>query len=164
MCAAYFVSTPRVSISCGFKRAIRHVWRSPHGRGRVVRCVSVLGRANRAAFANVTSVVPGRFINGNYVKRADRVRDSLLVYNHHDFRMDRDEILVRHTDLLAIREFQSERVKTILRTASDLPDYHGAKLSLRVLESILQLHPASVAAPSEALVTCAAYLARAPRV
>ena len=78
--------------------------------------------------ASSISVVARRLINGYNMKRTDRVGDSLLVYDDHDFWMESDEILVRHAQLLSIRQFQGERMKAILQTASDLINNHGLKV------------------------------------
>ena len=82
-----------------------------------------------------------RFINGNDVNRIDGVRNSLLIYDHNDFGMERDEIFVRHAEFLAVPQLQRERMKTILQAASDLLNNHGGNVSSRRTNSILQLQP-----------------------
>ena len=71
------------------------------------------------------------------MKGIDRVGNSFSIDDHDNFVMERDEIFVRHTELLAVRQFQSERMKTILQPASDLFDDHGRNLLLHENESML---------------------------
>ena len=81
------------------------------------------------------------FVNGNNVKRADGVRNPLLVDDDNGLGMNSDETLVRHTNLLAARQFQRKRMKAILQPASDLLDNHGRNFPPQNLEATLQLQP-----------------------
>ena len=62
------------------------------------------------------------------MQRIDGVRNSLLVNDHDDFGMERNKILMRHTELLAIGQLQSEGLEPIVQPVSNLFDEHAAKL------------------------------------
>ena len=79
--------------------------------------------------------MPGCFLNRNHVQRADGGRDALLVYDHDDFGMDGDEILMWHTDFPAAGQFQRERMESVLQPTSDLFNDHRINLSLRLVSA-----------------------------
>ena len=87
----------------------------------------------------VRESVARRFINRNDVKRTDGMRNPFLVYDDNGFWMNRDEILVRHTNLFAARQFQRERVKAVFKPALYLFDNHGDTLLLRFPDATSQL-------------------------
>jgi hypothetical protein len=84
-----------------------------------------------------TSMVTRRFSNRNNVERADRVRNPLLVDDHDRFRMEGDEVLMRHADFPATGKLQRERMKAVLQPTPDLFDDHGVRLASRPSTAIL---------------------------
>jgi hypothetical protein len=69
------------------------------------------------------------------VRRIDGVGNAFLINDDDNFGMEGDEILMRHAILLAIRQFQCERMKSIVKPFSDLLDYHVSNLSPGECES-----------------------------
>ena len=78
------------------------------------------------------------FVNRNDVKWIDGVGNPFLINDHDNLGMEGDEILMGHAIFLTVRQFQRERVKSIVKPFSDLLDYHLCNLPPGGYESRLQ--------------------------
>ena len=85
------------------------------------------------------SMMPRRLVNRDNVKWTDGVRDAFFSYDHNCLGMNSDEILMRHSNLFSTRQFQGERMKTVLQPTSDLLDTHGDDLASGFIEAMLIL-------------------------
>ena len=73
-------------------------------------------------------MMPLGLVNRNNMQRADGVRNALLVNDHDELGMDGDVVPMRHADFFAARQFERERMKTVLQPAFDLLNNHGRNL------------------------------------
>jgi hypothetical protein len=76
-------------------------------------------------------MMPRGFVDRDDVERADGVGNALLINHHNGFGMHGNKVLVRYANLFAAGQFQRERAKSVLESASDLLDDHATNLPPR---------------------------------